>query len=119
MTTHARFAWSRRAGRKYPANCRPYRASLHTRENHIADLVEITSDKDAERANVLCCAGFWTLAITRLLARSAVRRPKSAKARSRGKLGPGWAAALWGFDVSDDLDGGCNTARKRSGCVDR
>src|SRR6516162_7085723 len=44
---------------------------------------------------------------------------KSAKAGSRGKLGPGWAAALWGFDVSDDLDGGRNTARKRPGCVDR
>ena len=33
-------------------------------------------------------------------------------------MGPGWAAALWGFVVSDDLDGGRNTARKRPGCVD-
>ena len=64
------------------------------------------------------CAGFWTPAITRVSARSADRRPKSAKAGSRGKLGPGWAAALWGFVVSDDLDGGRNTARKRPGCVD-
>ena len=30
------------------------RASLHTRQNQIADLMEITSDKGAERANVLC-----------------------------------------------------------------
>jgi hypothetical protein len=42
------------AGRKYPANHRSHRASLHTRQNQIADLMEITSDKDAERANVLC-----------------------------------------------------------------
>ena len=33
-------------------------------------------------------------------------------------MGPGWAAALWGFVVSDDLDGGRNTASKRPGCVD-
>src|SRR5437879_7034883 len=43
-------------------------------------------------ANVGFCAGFWTPATTRLSARSADRRPKSAKARSRGKLGAGWAA---------------------------
>ena len=35
-------------------NRRSHRASLHTRQNQIADLMEITSDKDAERANVLC-----------------------------------------------------------------
>jgi hypothetical protein len=35
------------------------------------------------------CAGFWTPAITRYSARSASRRPKSAKARSRGELGTG------------------------------
>ena len=43
------------------------------------------------------CAGFWTPAITRLYARSADRRPKSAKARSRGKLGSGWAASAMGI----------------------
>jgi hypothetical protein len=43
------------------------------------------------------CAGFWTPAITRHSARSASRRPKSAKARSRGKLGRGDAASygIW------------------------
>src|SRR6266404_5647499 len=71
-------------------------------------------------ADVRNCAGFWTPAITRLYARSADRRPKSAKARSRGgSWAPAGQRALWGFDVSADLDGGRNTARKRPGCVDR
>jgi hypothetical protein len=42
------------AGRKRPANRRSHSASLHTRQNQITDLMEIASDKDAERANVLC-----------------------------------------------------------------
>ena len=37
--------------------------------------------------NDCSCAGFWTPATPRLSARSARRRPKSAKARSRGKFG--------------------------------
>ena len=40
---------------------------------------------------------FWTSAITRVEARSAERRPESAKARSRGRLGPGWAASAMGI----------------------
>ena len=47
--------------------------------------------------DVRSCAGFWTPAITKVEARSADRRPKSAKARSRGKLGPGWAASAMGI----------------------
>ena len=41
-------------GRKRPANRHSHRASLHTRQNQITDLMEIASDKDAEHANVLC-----------------------------------------------------------------
>jgi hypothetical protein len=41
------------------------------------------------------------------------RRPKSAKARSRGKFGTDVAAALWGFDSGAGLEGGCNTDRMR------
>jgi hypothetical protein len=39
-------------------------------------------------------------------ARSTGRRPKSAKARSRGKFGTGWAAG-----VGADLDGGRDAGR--------
>src|ERR1700730_8739036 len=31
------------------------------------------------------------------------RRLKSAKARSRGKLGTGWQRALWGFELSAEV----------------
>jgi hypothetical protein len=41
------------------------------------------------------------------------RRPKSAKARSRGKLGTGGAPALWGFDGGAGLEGGCDADRMR------
>jgi hypothetical protein len=41
------------------------------------------------------------------------RRPKSAKARSRGKLALAVLRALWGFDGSAELEGGCNTDRMR------
>ncbi len=34
------------------------------------------------------------------------RRPKSAKARSRGKLGTGWQRVLWRINVGADLDDG-------------
>ena len=41
----------------------------------------------------------------------------------RHEVAESWAPAgqraLWGFDVSAEVDGGCNAARKRSGCVDR
>jgi hypothetical protein len=37
--------------------------------------------------DVRSCSGFWTPAITRRSAGSARRRPKSAKARCRGKYG--------------------------------
>ena len=37
--------------------------------------------------NVRSCCGFWTPATTRRSTRSTSRRPKSAKARSRGKCG--------------------------------
>src|SRR5215469_5626501 len=36
-----------------------------------------------------------------------------------GSWGPAGQRALWGFDVSAEVDGGWNAARKRSGCVDR
>jgi carboxylesterase type B len=52
------------------------------------------------------CAGFWTPATTKLSARSGGRRPKSAKARSRGKVGAGWAASAMGFDVGAEFDTG-------------
>jgi len=35
----------------------------------------------------------------------ASRRPKRAKARSRGELGTGWQRVLWGFDVGAELEG--------------
>jgi hypothetical protein len=34
------------------------------------------------------------------------RRLKSAKARSRGKLGTDWQRALWGFQVGADVTAG-------------
>ena len=44
-------------------------------------------------------------------ARSTDRRPKSAKARSRGSLAPAGQRALWGFDAGADLDGGRDAGR--------
>jgi hypothetical protein len=49
---------------------------------------------------------FSVAGIARLSARSCSRRPKSAKARSRGELGTGWQRALWGFDVGAEVDFG-------------
>jgi hypothetical protein len=42
-----------------------------------------------DRSDFVPCDGFWTPATTRHSARSGSRRPKSAKARSRGKSGTG------------------------------
>ena len=44
-------------------------------------------DKIAIHSDLRFCAGFWTPAIPRRSAGSTDRRPKSAKARSRGKCG--------------------------------
>src|ERR1700740_763399 len=44
------------------------------------------------------------------------KAPRHEVARS---WAPAGQRALWGFDVSADLDGGRNTARKRSACVER
>ena len=44
---------------------------------------------------------------------------KAPRHEVAGSWAPAGQRALWGFDVSADLDGGWNTARKRSGCVDR
>jgi len=41
------------------------------------------------------------------------RRPKSAKARSRGKFALAVLRALWGFDGGAGLEGGCNADRLR------
>ena len=38
-----------------------------------------------------------------LTTRYCERRLKSAKARSRGKLGTGWQRALWGFELSAEV----------------
>jgi hypothetical protein len=42
---------------------------------------------------------FSDAGMTRLSTRCGDRRPKSANARSRGKLGTGWQRVLWGFNV--------------------
>src|SRR6516162_8766803 len=44
---------------------------------------------------------------------------KAPRHEVAGSWAPAGQPALWGFDVSADLDGGWNTARQRSGCVDR
>src|SRR3984893_84597 len=44
---------------------------------------------------------------------------KAPRHEVAGSWAPAGPRALWGFDVSADLDGGRNTARKRPGCVDR
>src|SRR5436190_24219422 len=66
---------------------------------------------------VRCCAGFWTPAITRPSARSANRRLKSAKARSRGQLGAGWQRVLWGLCVGAELDGGREASTTPPACL--
>ena len=52
---------------------------------------------EAEVAVIRSCAGFWTPAAPRLSARSDGRRPKSARARSRGTLGSGWESSAMGI----------------------
>src|SRR6202035_1605498 len=49
---------------------------------------------------------FLDAGTTTLSTRSFGRRPKSAKARSRGKLGTGWQRVLWGSNVGGGLDYG-------------
>ena len=44
---------------------------------------------------------------------------KAPRHEVAGNWAPAGQRALWGFEVSADLDGGCNTARRGSGCVDR
>src|ERR1700756_5860406 len=44
---------------------------------------------------------------------------KAPRHEVAGSWAPAGQRALWGFDVSAELDGGRNTARKRPGCVDR
>jgi hypothetical protein len=48
---------------------------------------------------------------------------QASKKRQDTEVAESWAPAgqraLWGLEVNAALDGGCNTARKRSGCVDR
>ena len=48
-------------------------------------------------------------------ARSTDRRPKSAKARSRGKLGTGLAASAMGIKAGAALDGKRDARRRHSG----
>jgi hypothetical protein len=67
--------------------------------------------------NVRFCAGFGTPAMTRLSTGSASRRPKSAKARSRGDLGTGWQRVLWGFDIGAELDGGRDASTTAPACL--
>ena len=63
--------------------------------------------------SLLVCR-FLDAATTRQSVRSARRRPKNAKARSRGKLGTGWQQALWRFNVGADLDDGRSTITRPS-----
>jgi len=42
---------------------------------------------------------------------------KAPRHEVAGSWAPAGQRALWGFEVSADVDGGCNAARKRSGCV--
>src|SRR6201997_1400615 len=44
---------------------------------------------------------------------------KAPRHEVAGSWAPAGQRALWGFDVSADLDGGWNAARKRSGRVNR
>src|SRR5467141_1095511 len=65
----------------------------------------------AQRFRALC--RFLDAGITTPSTRCGGRRPKSAKARSRGRLGTGGATALWGFDGGAGLEGGCDADRMR------
>jgi hypothetical protein len=58
---------------------------------------EINDPAAEQKLEVRSCAGFWTPAASILSARSDGRRPKSARARSRGELGSGLAASAMGI----------------------
>ena len=65
------------------------------------------------------CAGFWMPAITRSRHAELTGVQKAPRHEVAESWAPAGQRALWGFDVSAEVDGGCNAARKRSGCVDR
>src|SRR5258705_9484434 len=62
---------------------------------------------------------FWFLdaGMTNPSTRCGGRRPKSAKARSRGKLGTGWQRVLWRINVGADLDDGRDASTTPPGCL--
>src|SRR5882724_12902019 len=66
-----------------------------------------------------CPHMFWFLdaGMTNPSTRCGGRRPKSAKARSRGKLGTGWQRALWRINVGADLDDGRDASTTPPGCL--
>jgi hypothetical protein len=68
-----------------------------------------------QRSNI--CGAVATPAITRAPARSTGRRPKSAKARSRGQLGTGRAASAIEIDAGADLDDGRDASPTPSACL--
>jgi hypothetical protein len=53
----------------------------------------------------------------RLSTRCGGRRPKSAKARSREKLGTGWQRVLWRFNVGAGLDDGRHASTRPPRCL--
>jgi hypothetical protein len=63
-----------------------------------------------ECMSLLLCR-FSDAGMRTLSTRCGGRRPKSANARSRGKLGTGWQRVLWGSYVGGDLDGGRGASR--------
>src|SRR5882672_2402778 len=62
---------------------------------------------------------FWFLdaGMTNPSTRCGGRRPKSAKARSRGKLGTGWQRVLWRINVGADLDDGRDASTTPPKCL--
>jgi hypothetical protein len=60
---------------------------------------------------------FWDAGNDETSTGSASRRPKSAKARSRGELGTGWQRVLWGFDIGTELDGGRDASTTAPACL--
>src|SRR6266851_4587027 len=62
---------------------------------------------------------FWFLdaGMTNPSTRCGGRRPKSAKARSRGKLGTGWQRVLWRINVGADLGDGRDASTTPPGCL--
>jgi hypothetical protein len=80
---------------------------------HVSVIVALGGDRTALAAK----AATSITAITRPSARSANRRPKSAKARSRGQLGAGWQRVLWGICVGAELDGGREASTTPPACL--